>query len=444
MSTVRTFTKITRLQGDVRVPGELRTAAQALWLAAVSDGDSKLQHVPMTAAPTIAHLQSLGVQVSQDVDVVTVSGVGLRGLQQSQDVLDLDIPVDAALPALAILAQQGFVSRVRIAPEWREQALQLLALLARTGTAGVEETEHLLRLDGTDSASAVAYEDSDLPAAVKLGLLTAGLFADGPTVVREPPSSKDRVDALLKMRGVAVDGSRQADPTVRTMTLKPGTPKALDVDLAGDLEMALPFVVAGLCVRRANITIRRVMLRPENRVFIDIVRQIGAELEIVDNDDNSVDLVIKGAGRLKSTRVAEKRAQNLLNHVALLAVLATQTDGEFIIRDIESLREGDYDLVEHLADLLRVIDAKVGEYSYGLVIDGGRPLKGGRIETRGHAGIAQAFAVAGLVATGETEVEDTDSVDPVFPGFFDQLDALQAPGAKAPGAKAPKTKEKTT
>lgn len=438
MSTTRTFTKITRLQGDVRVPGELRTAAQALWLAAISDGDSQLQHVPPTAAATIAQLQSLGVQIVHEGAVATVSGVGLAGLQQPQGVLELDIPAEAALPALAILAQQRFVTRVRIAPMWapvwREQALQLLGLLARTGTAGVEESDCLLRLDGTDSPSGVTHEESDLPAAVKLGLLTAGLFADGPTVVREPPSSKDRVDGLLKARGVAVEGSRQADPTVRTITLKPGTPRGLDVDLAGDLELALPFVVAGLCIRRADITIRRVMLRPENRVFIDIVRQIGGEVEIVDADDGSVDLAIRGAGRMKSTRVAEKRAQSLLDHVALLAVLATQTDGEFIIRDIEALREGEYDLVEHLADLLRGLDAKVGEYSYGLVIDGGRPLQGTHIDTRGHAGLAQAFAVAGLVATGATEVTDTDCVEPVFPGFFDLLDALQSP----------KTKEKTT
>ncbi|HJP33186.1 MAG TPA: hypothetical protein QGF95_21785 [Candidatus Latescibacteria bacterium] len=434
MSDVRTFTKTTRLQGEVRAPGELRAAAQALWLAAIADGESRFEHVPPEAAATLDILEGLGVSIKRNGDghgIVTVQGNGLGGLEPSSQTIDLDVPQEAALPALAILSQQAFVSRVRIAPESREAAMQLLALLARTGAAGVEEAEFLLRLDGTESPGGVRHEESDLPGAVKLGLLTAGLFAEVPTVVRESPSSKDRVDALLKIRGVAVEGSRQADPTVRTMTLTPGAaPEALDMDIPGDVSRAMPFVVAGLSVPRSEVTVRRVMLRPENRVFVDIVRQIGAELEIADNDDGSVDLVLKASGRMKATRVAGKRAQSLLDHVALLAVLATQTEGEFIIRDVESLRQGEFDFIEHLADLLRAIEAKVGEYSYGLVIDGGRPLKGARIKTRRHPGLTQAFSVAGLLATGDMDIEDTACVDPVFPGFFDQLDALRSPRKK--------------
>jgi 3-phosphoshikimate 1-carboxyvinyltransferase len=168
------------------------------------------------------------------------------------------------------------------------------------------------------------------------------------------------------------------------------------------------------------------MLRSENRIFIDIARQIGAALEITDNDDGSVDLLVKGSGRLKGTRVADKRAAALLGQVPLLAVLATQTEGEFIIRDIEALRDGPFDLVEHLADLLRSLGAKVGEYSYGLVIDGGRPLTGAVIDARRHAGVARAFAVAGLTAQGETAVQNTECVDAIHPGFFEQLDALRS------------------
>ena len=429
-SKIRTFTKTTRLQGDVRVPGELHTTVQACWLAAISEGTSRFAHVPPEAAPTLDLLQDLGVAITRENDTATVRGVGLHGLHPSRGVMELNIPKPALLPALAILSQQSFVSRVRIPSQSRDTVLQLFGLLARTGTVGVEEAELLLRLDGVETPVGAAHEESDLSGSVKLGLLTAGLFGDRPTVVREPPSSKDRVDALLKARGVAVEGSRQVDPTVRTITLRPGTPAALDVDIAGDLHHALPFVVAALCVRRADVTVRRVMLRPENRVFVDVVRQIGGALDIVDNDDGSVDLVLKGSGKLKSTRIAEKRSQSLLDHVALLAVLATQTEGEFIIRDIEPLRDGTFDFVEHLAKQLRATQAKVGEYSYGLVIDGGHPLLGTRIETRRHPGLTQAFAVAGLLATGTMEIEDTDCVEQVFPGFFDQLDALQSPKKK--------------
>jgi 3-phosphoshikimate 1-carboxyvinyltransferase len=434
MSEARTIVKASRLQGEVRVPGELRTAAQAFWLAAISEGESHFDYVPTTAHATLEILTSLGVGVQLDNRTATITGVGLRGLRQPPEIIELDVPMAAALPALAILSQQSFVSRVRVAADCRDAALQLLALLAPQGAASSEESEGLLRLEGTQDPAGATYQESDLSGPVKLGLLTAGLFAGTPTVVRESPSSKDRVDALLKTRGVSVEGSRQADPTVRTITLRPGpVPKALDVDLAGDLAKALPFIVAGVSVRRSAVTVRRVMLRPENRVLIDILRQNGAEMEIVDNADGSVDLALKGSARMKPTRVADKRAENLLDHVALVAVLATQTEGQFIIRDVESLRQGEFDFIEHLAVQLRAIQAKVGEYPYGLVIDGGRPLQGARIQTNGHAGMAQAFAVAGLLANGGMEIDDTECVEPEFPGFFDELAALQSS----------KTKEKT-
>lgn len=427
----RRIAKSTRLAGDVRVPGELRTAARDLWMAAISEGRSQFQHLPLTAEPTLTTLQSLGVGVTRHDDGVSVEGVGLRGLRAVDDVIDLDVPGEAGLTALAVLSQQGFVSRVQVPESWQPAALKVLQLLARGGTSSADEGQGRLRLDGAQDPYAIAHDERDLSGPVKLALLTAGLFGDGQTIVRESPSSKDRVDALWKARGVAVEGNRQIDPTLRTIILTPdGSPQALDVDVAGDMTKALPFLIAALSVRRSDITIRRVMLRPDNRVAVDIARQIGAAMEIQDNDDGSVDLLLKGTGKLKSTRVADKRSQALLDHVALMAVLATQTEGEFIIRDIESLRAGSFDFVEHLAEQLRAIEAKVGAYSYGLVIDGGRPLRGASIDTRGHAGLAQAFAVAGLVATGEMIIQDAECVETVYPGFFDQLDALVSGTAK--------------
>jgi 3-phosphoshikimate 1-carboxyvinyltransferase len=105
--------------------------------------------------------------------------------------------------------------------------------------------------------------------------------------------------------------------------------------------------------------------------------------------------------------------------------LATQTEGEFIIRDVEALRRcEDVDLIAHLVTLLRELGAKVGEYPEGFVIDGARPLKGTDVVTHARPQMAQAFAVAGLVSKGDMQIHDSDSVDAVFPGFFDTLDSI--------------------
>lgn len=426
----RTVTRASRLRGDVRVPGELGPAVRALWLAGVAEGTSRIDHVPATAAGALAVLQGLGVGLHVADGSVRVEGRGLRGLQAPAQIVDLPAPAVAALPALAILALQPFACRVRVAEGAREPAAQLLSLLARGGSVGTESDRGIFELEAAQQPAGVDFEELDLPASVKLGLLVAGLYADGPTIVREPPASRDRVDAVLKERGAILSASREGDGQIRAMTLVPDTGlKATDVDIAGSLDCALPLVAAALFVRRADVRVQRVMVRPKNRTFLDVVRQIGADVEIVDGADGSNDLLVKGS-RLKGTRVAGKRAQSLLDHVALVAVLATQADGEFVLRDIESLRQGEYDFVDHLADLLRRVDAKVGEFPEGIVVKGGRPLQGGQIDSRRHPGVVQAFAVAGLIAHGDMEIEDTECVDGSFPGFFDTLDTLQAAKAK--------------
>ena len=428
---VRTVSRAARLKGEVRVPGERDRAIQALWMAAVSEGSSRIDGVPPGAAGTVAALRRLGVGVEGEDGGFRVDGRGPTGLEPAEEVLDLEGSEEAVLPALAVLARQAFPSRVRVPAPSREQADQLLGLLAHTGSAATEEAEGVFGLEAAAGTGGGDHEAADLPASVKLGLLTAGLFARAPTVVREPASCRDRVEAPWKERGVPVESGRHGDPPVRSLTLLPGAaPKALDVDVPGDLAGALPVVAAALAVRRSEVAVRRVMVRPGNRLFVDLVRQIGGEVEIAEADDGSVDLLIKGSGRLKATRVADRRARGLLEHLALLAVLATQTEGEFIIRDIESLRRGEYDFVDHLVGQLRRVEAKVGEYPEGVVIEGGRPLKGERIDGRGHAGLVQAFAVAGLVAHGEMEIDGAECVEASFPGFFDLLDGLQAPRAR--------------
>ena len=427
----RTVSRAARLKGDARVPGERDRAVQALWMAAVSEGGSRIEGAPPGAAGTVSVLRRLGVGVDGEDRGLRVEGRGLKGLRPAEGVLDLEGSEEAVLPALAILARQPFASRVRVPAPARGPADQLLRRLARAGASAAQEGEDILRLEGAPGAGGADHEEAELPAAVKLGLLTAGLFADGPTVVREPAFCRDRVEAPWRERGVEVESGRRGDPPVRALTLSPGpAPKALDVDVPGDLAGALPLVAAALAVRRSEVAVRRVMVRPGNRLFLDLVRRIGAELEIVDAGDGSADLLVRGSGRLKATRVADRRARELLHQVALLAVLATQTEGEFIIRDIEPLRRGEYDFVDHLVGQLRRVDAKVGEYPEGMVIEGGRPLKGDRIEGRGHPGLVQAFAVAGLVAHGEMEIDGADCVEASFPGFFDLIDGLQAPRAR--------------
>ncbi|MBT3343354.1 MAG: hypothetical protein HOH74_25535 [Gemmatimonadetes bacterium] len=421
----RTITRARKISGSVRVPGELPAALTAIWLAAISDGDSRIDQVPPCLEPHAKQLRGLGVEIDEGDGGLTVHGVGLRGLKACDHPVDLNgLGAEVLLP-MAILAMQPLAYTIHMEADQTDSVQALFSLLARTGAVGRLESDTIATVDAVEEPVAADHEDTDLSADTKLALLAAGMFAEegSVTILRQLATSKDRVDDQLRCRGITVEPNRRDDPALRAMHLTAGAPKACAVDLPGDLEQALPFIVAALIVGRSELTIQRVAIRPQNRTFLDLLRQIKGDVEIVDAE-GSTDLVVKGS-HLKGTRVADQRALRLINQVPLLAVLATQTEGEFIIRDVEALRRcEDVDLIAHLVSLLRGLGAKVGEYPEGLVIDGARPLKGMEVVTHARATVAQAFAVAGLVSAGGMQIHDSESVDAVFPGFFDTLDSI--------------------
>jgi len=410
-----------KIVGEVRVPGERAPAERALLLAALAEGESRVGYVPPSAGRVVDVLEALGVEVKKERGGCVVSGKGLHGFSSPDGVIDLEGLVDSAPLALAILAGQTFVTRVKLGVEveWVEA---LLAQLAQMGMPVQKETESVYSV-GKGEPTAVVFTQVDIAAADKLALLVASLFVEGVTVQTETAKNRNRMERLLRQRGVTV--SRRRDGEQYTVSVEGGQAvEPLDVDVSGDLDLAYPFMLPALVLKGSQLTLKSVTVRSGQRHFLELLRQVGAEMELEDLGEDSYDLRIKPS-ELKSTRVAGQRAEKLLGQVALLAVLATQVPGEVVIRDIESLREGTFDKVAHLFESLRVLQVRVGEFPEGLVVKGGFPFHGGELDARGDAELAIAFAVAGLWAEGEILIDNAECVASVYPDFFKALAALK-------------------
>ena len=377
-----------KVVGEVRVPGERVPAERALLLAALAEGESRVGYVPPSAGRVVDVLVALGIETKKERGGFVVVGKGLRGFSPADGILDLEGLEESALLVLAILAGQNFVTRVKL---------------------GVEVER--------------AFTEVDIAAADKLALLVAGLFVEGTTVLPETAKNRNRMERLLRQRGVTV--SRRRNDEQYIVSVEGGQAvESLDVEVAGDLDLAYPFILPALVLKGSKLTLKSVAVRSGQRHFLELLRQIGAELELEDLGEDTYDLRVKPS-ELKSTRVAGQRAEKLIGQVALLAVLATQVPGEVVIRDIEPLRQGPFDKVAHLFESLRALQVRVGEFPEGLVVKGGFPVHGGELDARDDAELAIAFAVAGLWAEGEILIDNTECVASVYPDFFKALAALK-------------------
>lgn len=410
-----------KVVGEVRVPGERGPAERALLLAALAEGESRIGYVPPSAGRVVDLLVALGIEVKRERGGCVVTGKGLRGFAPVEGVLDLEGGGENALLVLAILAGQAFVSRVKLGVEV-ELAEGLLAQLAQMGMPVQQETESVYST-GKGEPVAAEFADVDIPAADKLALLVAGLFAEGATTLPETAKNRNRMERFLRQRGVTVSRRREGEQYI--VSVEGGQAvEPLSVDVSGDLELAYPFMLPALVLKGSQLVIKSVAVRSGQRHFLELLRQVGAEFELEDLGEDTFDLRVKPS-ELKSTRVAGQRAERLLGQVALLAVLATQVPGEVVIRDIEPLREGAFDKVGHLFESLRALQVRVGEFPEGLVVKGGFPVHGGELDARGDAELAIAFAVAGLWAEGEILIDNAECVASVYPDFFKALAALK-------------------
>ena len=399
-----------KIAGQISVPGEREPAERALVLAALSEGDSVVRNAPVAAGRVVALLRELGVDITERAGTYAVRGVGLRGFQGTAALLDLEGLGDTALLLLPLLAGQTFRSRVKLGTE-AERCRPLIDLLAELGL--VVEQEHVgTFVTGGQQAKGCVFSEAPTTDALALGVMVGALFAEGTTALK----SSRRVERLLRGHGVAVERRK-------LLSVEGGQAlQATDVEVPGQLALAYPLMGAALCRKRSELTIKRVAIRPGQRAFLDLLRQIGAQIAAENREEATrfeCDLHVS-ASPLKATRVAGARAAKVADQIALLAVLATQTMGTTVIRDVEGVPH-----VEHLCAALRSLGARIGQFPEGLVVKGGFPLQGGQLDGEGDPGLTMAFAVAGLLAEGELAIQGSECLTSVWPDFFKTVQSIR-------------------
>jgi len=99
-----------------------------------------------------------------------------------------------------------------------------------------------------------------------------------------------------------------------------------------------------------------------------------------------------------------------------------------VVRDAAELRVKESDRIATTCAMLRAFGVTCEERPDGFTVVGrpDAPLDAGEVHAHGDHRIAMAAAVAGLVAAGDTTIDDADNVATSYPGFVDALTSLGA------------------
>ncbi|MFB3909163.1 MAG: 3-phosphoshikimate 1-carboxyvinyltransferase [Candidatus Eisenbacteria bacterium] len=260
---------------------------------------------------------------------------------------------------------------------------------------------------------------------------TVGKGPAGAIIVEEPGPSRDHTERLLQWLGYPIEIERG-----RIVLGAREEPHAgFRWEIPSDPSAAAFFAVAAALVEGSDLTCERVAINPTRTGAFEVLRAMGADLEIVgepgDGPEPAGAIRARGS-RLHGTVVAGDRLVRCLDEVPILAVAAAAAEGETRFLDAAELRVKESDRIEATAALVRALGAEAETGPDWLIVRGtGGRLRGARVETRGDHRIAMSALVAGCAADAPVEIDDGRSIDTSDPSF---LDSMRSAGAGIEGA----------
>jgi 3-phosphoshikimate 1-carboxyvinyltransferase len=425
------------LSGAIRVPGDKSISHRALMLGALAVGRTEISGLleGEDVLCTAAAMRAMGAGVERlGEGRWRVDGVGIGGLAEPVDVLDLGNSGTAARVLLGLLATHPFTSFVTGDASLRSRPMRRVTdPLSRFGARFATRDGGRLPLAVTGAADPVPVEYMlPVPSAqVKSAVLLAGLNTPGETTVIEPQTTRDHTERMLGHFGATVRVT-PADGGGKRITIV-GQPElvAAPIVVPTDISSAAFAIVAGLVVPGSEITVEGVGLNPSRTGLLASLKEMGADIvylnERVEGGEPVADLRVR-AGTLTGADIPPERAPSMIDEYPVLAVAASCAKGRTVMRGLAELRVKESDRLAAMATGLAACGVKVRVEGDDLIVEGdGAPPKGGAlIETKLDHRIAMAYLVLGLAAKSPVEIDDARPIATSFPGFVPLMNSLGA------------------
>jgi len=412
-----------KVVGDIRVPGDKSISHRSIMLGALASGVTEVKGF-LEGEDSLATLQAfrdMGVTIEgPDEGYVKIHGVGLHGLQAPRGPLYLGNSGTAMRLFSGLLAAQQFDSELTGDDSLTKRPMGRVADPLRIMGAQIETAEGgrpPLKIRGGQHLTGIHYDMPVASAQVKSCLLLAGLYADGATSVTEPATTRDHTERMLEGFGYPVHRD-----TATASLAGGGQLTATDIDIPADISSAAFFLVAASIAVDSDLVLRHVGMNPTRIGVINILRRMGANIEVLDQrvigGEPVADLRVRAA-ELTGIDIPGDQVPLAIDEFPVLFVAAVCARGRTVLRGAEELRVKESDRIQVMADGLAAIGVETTVTPDGIVIEGGQEMKGGRVDSHGDHRIAMAFAVASLRASGPVEVTDCANVATSFPGFVE-------------------------
>ncbi len=419
-----TVNSVEKIEGNLKVPGDKSISHRGLILSSLAEGKSRISGLleAEDCMKTLNIMRELGIKIDKKGSgEYIVHGKGLEELQEPDCVLDCGNSGTSMRLLSGVLAGQNFYTVISGDSSLRKRPMERVKQpLIQMGAKIWSRREGLAPLSIKGGNLSGGFFKQDVASAqVKSCILLAGLFARGPTTVVEPAASRDHTERMLEAAGINIT----VDDNVIKLADRSGKIKSLDLSVPGDISSAAFLLGAALIVPRSRIKISNVGINPTRSGLLEVLEEMGAKINLSCHRSASGEPtadIEAVTSNLQAVEIAGDIIPKLLDEIPIISILATQAEGKTVIRDAEELRVKETDRLSAMADIIDKLGGDVKELQDGLIITGPTKLTG-NISLASHYDhrIAMSAAVAGLIAEGPVEIDNSEVINTSFPEFIE-------------------------
>ncbi len=425
-----------RVEITLTIPADKSISHRAIILSSLAKGTTTI-HNFLAAEDTLHTLkifQQMGVKIDQKTTTVIVEGVGLHGLTSPSDDLDVGNSGTGIRLMLGVLAGQTFETTITgdasIQKRPMKRVVDPLTLMGATFRSTPEGTAPVAVV-GTSPLNAIDYTMPVSSAQVKSAILFAGLYANDPSVVRDPGRSRDHTERMMRHFGVQVENPEQT--AVKVFPPQKGLISPQNITIPADISSAAFWMVLAAIRPNTTLTLLNVGLNPTRTGIIDVMKAMKARIVVskvrqVEGEPIGDITVESSRDVLTSTRLDQTTVDmaTLIDEIPIIAVLAAFANGVTEIRDAQELRVKESDRIQTTISMLKAFGVTVEEWPDGLRITGGTVQNVGEVESQGDHRIAMAGSILALAIEGRSVIMDVDCVNTSYPDFAQGLSRIAA------------------
>lgn len=420
------FKKANHCTGEVTIPGDKSISHRAVMFGSLAEGTTEVTNFLQGAdcLSTIDCFRKMGISIDNTPERILIHGKGLHGLNAPATVLDAGNSGTTTRLISGILAAQPF--ETTLTGDASIQKRPMRRIMEPLSMMGAK----IISVKGNDCAPlqitvsrlhGIHYQSKVASAQVKSSILLAGLYADGETSVTEPTISRNHSEIMLRYFGADIHTEG------KTAIIKPG-PKLTGqkINVPGDISSAAYFIAAGLLIPGAEVLIKNVGINPTRDGILKVAQAMGGNITYLNKKEDgepTADLLVKHSS-LHGITIEGDIIPTLIDELPIINIMAACAEGTTIIKDAAELKVKESNRIDVMVQYLSAMGCDITGTDDGMIIHGGKPLHGTVVDSHLDHRIAMSFAIAALVADGETTIQGSDVVTISYPAFYEDLDRL--------------------